>query len=121
MRYFILLCLVCSCAQYGDLSQDLTTPNTDAEVCPVPPTTPVQECPVCETCTACLECPVCETCSECEDHENDENVCPDDGDYWRLICHLPPGNIDNKHTIKVGKSAVYAHFAHGDYWGPCVF
>jgi hypothetical protein len=35
------------------------------------------------------------------------------------ICHIPPGNPGNRHTIYVGESAVPAHIAHGDYRGPC--
>jgi hypothetical protein len=36
------------------------------------------------------------------------------------ICHIPPGNPDNAHTITVGESAVLAHVAqHGDTIGPC--
>jgi hypothetical protein len=35
------------------------------------------------------------------------------------LCHIPPGNPDNAHTINVGASAVDAHLAHGDYMGPC--
>jgi hypothetical protein len=36
------------------------------------------------------------------------------------ICHKPPGNPDNAHTIVVGsQSAVNAHLAHGDSLGPC--
>ncbi len=35
------------------------------------------------------------------------------------ICHVPPGNPDNAHTITVGASAVRAHLGHGDYLGPC--
>ncbi len=36
-----------------------------------------------------------------------------------VICHLPPGNPDNAHTIVVGSSAVPAHLDHGDYLGEC--
>jgi hypothetical protein len=36
-----------------------------------------------------------------------------------LICHIPPGNPDNAHTISVDESAVPAHLAHGDTLGPC--
>lgn len=35
------------------------------------------------------------------------------------ICHIPPGNPDEKHTIWVGASAVRAHLDHGDYLGRC--
>jgi hypothetical protein len=35
------------------------------------------------------------------------------------ICHIPPGNPSNAHTITVGASAVPAHLAHGDTLGPC--
>ena len=35
------------------------------------------------------------------------------------ICHIPPGNPDNRHTIRVGESAASAHMAHGDHRGEC--
>src|SRR3712207_1537572 len=37
------------------------------------------------------------------------------------ICHIPPGNPGNAHTITVGEPAVDAHLAHGDRLGACVF
>ncbi|OIO70440.1 MAG: hypothetical protein COW19_00290 [Zetaproteobacteria bacterium CG12_big_fil_rev_8_21_14_0_65_55_1124] len=35
------------------------------------------------------------------------------------ICHIPPGNPGNQHTISVSQSAVSAHMAHGDVMGAC--
>lgn len=36
------------------------------------------------------------------------------------ICHIPPGNPENAHTISVGNPAVNAHISeHGDYLGAC--
>ncbi|MFA8341395.1 MAG: hypothetical protein ACEPO8_00355 [Rhodothermaceae bacterium] len=35
------------------------------------------------------------------------------------ICHIPPGNPSNRHTIMVSQSAVAAHLAHGDTMGDC--
>jgi len=37
-----------------------------------------------------------------------------------LICHVPPGNPDNTHTICISPNAVKAHLKnHNDYLGPC--
>ena len=35
------------------------------------------------------------------------------------ICHIPPGNPANAHTISIGFSAWKAHQKHGDYEGEC--
>lgn len=35
------------------------------------------------------------------------------------ICHVPPGNPTNFHTILVGETALPAHLAHGDLPGAC--
>jgi hypothetical protein len=35
------------------------------------------------------------------------------------VCHIPPGNPANAHTIHVGAPAVRAHLAHGDSLGKC--
>ncbi len=35
------------------------------------------------------------------------------------ICHIPPGNTDNPHTITISESALDAHLAHGDTIGAC--
>jgi hypothetical protein len=36
------------------------------------------------------------------------------------ICHIPNGDPSKAHDITVGASAVSAHVAHGDTFGPCV-
>ncbi len=43
----------------------------------------------------------------------------DDGDGKVTICHVPPGNPSNAHTISVNVNAVEAHIGHGDECGPC--
>ena len=35
------------------------------------------------------------------------------------ICHIPPGNPGNNHTITIGESALSAHLDHGDVLGTC--
>ncbi len=35
------------------------------------------------------------------------------------ICHIPPGNPDNAHTIEIDESALAAHLAHGDSEEAC--
>lgn len=35
------------------------------------------------------------------------------------LCHVPPGNPSNAHTISVGSPAVQAHLGHGDALGEC--
>jgi hypothetical protein len=42
----------------------------------------------------------------------------DDNDKVK-ICHIPPGNPDNAHTISVSENAVDAHLEHGDTLGKC--
>jgi hypothetical protein len=45
--------------------------------------------------------------------------CGRPGDCKVTICHVPPGNPDNAHTITIGEAAVRAHLAHGDKCGQC--
>ena len=50
--------------------------------------------------------------------------CPldagDDPDPKVTLCHLPPGNPLNCHTLHVGsQNAADAHLRHGDYLGDC--
>ena len=35
------------------------------------------------------------------------------------VCHVPPGNSDNAHTINISFNAWKAHMAHGDYFDEC--
>jgi hypothetical protein len=35
------------------------------------------------------------------------------------LCHVPPGNPGNWHTITVNENAVQSHLAHGDLMGSC--
>ena len=35
------------------------------------------------------------------------------------VCHIPPGNPDNFHTITISENALPAHLAHGDSAGAC--
>lgn len=41
------------------------------------------------------------------------------GDHKVFICHIPPGNPDNRHEILIDFHAVPAHLAHGDTEGSC--
>jgi hypothetical protein len=36
-----------------------------------------------------------------------------------LVCHIPPGNPDNAHTICISENGVPAHLAHGCHLGAC--
>jgi hypothetical protein len=36
-----------------------------------------------------------------------------------VICHVPPGNPDNEHTLCISAHATDAHLGHGDYLGEC--
>lgn len=48
-------------------------------------------------------------------------VCtPAEETHKTTICHIPPGNPANAHTLCIGNQAVPAHLDnHGDYLGPC--
>ena len=35
------------------------------------------------------------------------------------ICHIPPGNPSNRHTLCISPAALPAHMSHGDTEGPC--
>lgn len=48
-----------------------------------------------------------------------DRSCPIGNDKKTTICHVPPGNPLNAHTLCVGTPSVEAHLAHGDYLGAC--
>jgi hypothetical protein len=53
--------------------------------------------------------------------ESDGGVTAQGGVEKVTICHIPPGNPENAHTITVGAPAVPAHLEnHGDSIGECV-
>jgi len=52
-------------------------------------------------------------------NSTNDDCSPAPGSHKVTICHIPPGNPANAHTIDVGAPAVSAHLAHGDYCGPC--
>ena len=51
------------------------------------------------------------------DSEDEEDE--DDDDDQVIICHCPPGNPNNCHTISVDEDKVDKHLGHGDTLGPC--
>jgi hypothetical protein len=55
----------------------------------------------------------------CEANAPDPRACDPADTKKSTICHIPPGNPANAHTICVGNSAVPAHVAHGDFLGTC--
>ena len=50
---------------------------------------------------------------------SDPRACDPADTKKTTVCHIPPGNPANEHTICVGNAAVPAHLAHGDYVGTC--
>jgi len=50
----------------------------------------------------------------------DTRACEPDQTHKTTICHVPPGNPANAHTLCIGTPAVKHHLAnHPDYLGPC--
>src|ERR1700758_5115956 len=49
----------------------------------------------------------------------DPRACDPADTKKTTVCHIPPGNPANEHTICVGNAAVPAHMAHGDVLGSC--
>ncbi len=55
----------------------------------------------------------------CQPGTPDPRACDPSQTQKTTICHIPPGNPDNAHTLCVGTPAVDAHLAHGDFLGSC--
>src|SRR5260370_7433692 len=60
--------------------------------------------------------PLSDDAVPCDDSDPSKDP---DARHKETICHFPPGNPANAHTIRVGAPAVPAHLAHGDHLGPC--
>jgi hypothetical protein len=55
------------------------------------------------------------------EHGGRLHACDPNDHKKTTICHIPPGNPANAHTICVGNAAVPAHLNnHGDHVGACV-
>jgi hypothetical protein len=55
----------------------------------------------------------------CTINQPDPRACDPADTKKTTICHIPPGNPGNAHTICVGNAAVQAHLDHGDFIGTC--
>jgi hypothetical protein len=53
--------------------------------------------------------------------DEDPRACEPDNKKKTTVCHVPPGNPANAHTLCIGNPAVSHHLKnhHGDYVGPC--
>ena len=55
----------------------------------------------------------------CAVNQPDPRACDPADTKKTTVCHIPPGNPANAHTICVGNAAVPAHLDHGDFVGTC--
>ncbi len=55
----------------------------------------------------------------CSANAPDPRACDPADTKKTTVCHIPPGNPANAHTICVGNAAVPAHLDHGDFLGTC--
>jgi len=70
-----------------------------------------------------MERPACGSVADDDDSDSDGDDDDDDGagtiSGEITICHYPPGNRSNHHTLTIGASAWAAHRRHGDRLGSC--
>lgn len=59
------------------------------------------------------------TVQGCTVNAPDPRACDPADTKKTTVCHIPPGNPANAHTICVGNAAVPAHLDHGDFVGTC--
>src|SRR5690348_7652703 len=59
--------------------------------------------------------------SSCQANVPDPHACDPADTTKTTLCHVPPGNPANAHTICIGNAAVPAHLQHhrGDFVGTC--
>ena len=55
----------------------------------------------------------------CQPGKPDPRACDPADTMKTTVCHIPPGNPANEHTICIGNPGVPAHLAHGDFLGSC--
>jgi uncharacterized membrane protein YgcG len=55
----------------------------------------------------------------CTVNAPDPRACDPADTHKTTICHIPPGNPANAHTLCVGTPSVPAHLDHGDFVGTC--
>jgi hypothetical protein len=55
----------------------------------------------------------------CVPGQPDPRACDPADTKKTTVCHIPPGNPANKHTICIGNPGVPPHLAHGDFLGSC--
>ena len=54
------------------------------------------------------------------DNQGNDNKGTDNNENVKItICHIPPGNPNNKQTLTISESALQAHINHGDVMGSC--
>lgn len=63
---------------------------------------------------------VCGLVLACIQSVGADESCEPDPNGKVTICHIPPGNPGNAHTISVSPNAVDTHLRHGDHCGECM-